>query len=355
MKFRLPFLLSCLLVSCPLAMAQKAAEPSTPASSYIASAHAPSVPPAIPARPVARVNGAVLTDHDLLREMYAIFPYARQHNGGFPKAMEPDIRRGALTMIEFEELAYQEATRQHMTIAPERLAVSEKEFRQRFETSQQYQYFLQTEAQGSEQVMRTKIKRSLMIEDYLKLQINDKSSISTAEAKTYYQNNPQQFKLPETYSLQTITVMPPTTPGAKPVAPGSLSPEIDKQMRARAEQELKQAMATKNYEEFGVLAEKISEDDYRVMMGDHKALDVKGIPVPILAAVSKLQVGQVSDVIPVDGSYTIVRLNAHNPSRTQPFAEVEPSLKAQMQSRKTEQLRRDLDARLRKTAKIEEL
>jgi len=36
-------------------------------------------------KPVARVNGAVLTDRDLLREMYAIFPYAQQHNG-FPKA-----------------------------------------------------------------------------------------------------------------------------------------------------------------------------------------------------------------------------------------------------------------------------
>ena len=33
---------------------------------------------------VARVNGAVLTDRDLLREMLQIFPYANQHNG-FPE------------------------------------------------------------------------------------------------------------------------------------------------------------------------------------------------------------------------------------------------------------------------------
>ena len=36
-------------------------------------------------KPVARVNGTVLTDRDLLREMYTIFPYARQHNGSFPR------------------------------------------------------------------------------------------------------------------------------------------------------------------------------------------------------------------------------------------------------------------------------
>ena len=131
MKFRLQLAVLCLLASCPLAMAQKAAPPPTGGECEPRQRPRSLHPPA-PQRPVARVNGAVLTDHDLLREMYTIFPYAKQHNGGFPKAMEADIRRGALKMIEFEELVYQEATRRHMTIAPERLAASEKQFRQRF-------------------------------------------------------------------------------------------------------------------------------------------------------------------------------------------------------------------------------
>ena len=36
-------------------------------------------------KPVARVNGSVLTDADLVREEYAIFPYARQHKAEFPR------------------------------------------------------------------------------------------------------------------------------------------------------------------------------------------------------------------------------------------------------------------------------
>ena len=67
---------------------------------------------------VARINGAVLTDRDLLREMLAMFPYARIHSG-FPKDQEASIRQGALQMIEFEdELVYQEAERRKMTIPP---------------------------------------------------------------------------------------------------------------------------------------------------------------------------------------------------------------------------------------------
>jgi peptidyl-prolyl cis-trans isomerase SurA len=355
MRFRVSSVLLCLVAICAPALAQKAAHPSTSAGGYIVSAHETPMPHVPAARLVARVNGADLTDRDLLREMYAIFPYARQHDGGFPKAMEADIRKGALKMIEFEELVYQEATRQHFTIAPARLATSEKQFRQRFETPQQYQYFLQSEAHGSQDVLRAKIKRSLLIEDFLKQQVTDKSGISDAEAKAFYKSNPQAFKIEETYTVQTITVLSPNPQGAKQPAHTLSKAEADKQMRARAEAELKQAKATKNYEEFGLLAEKISDDDYRVMMGDHRAVTVKDLPALIVAAVSKMQVGQVSDPILVDGAYTIVRLNAHSPARTQTFAEAAPSLKGQMQHNKSERLRHDLDARLRKNARIEEL
>src|SRR6266480_1307882 len=61
-------------------------------------------------KPVLRVNGQVLTDRDVLHEMYTLFPYASQHNG-FPKSMEGEIRKGATDMLIFEELVYQEAQR----------------------------------------------------------------------------------------------------------------------------------------------------------------------------------------------------------------------------------------------------
>jgi len=126
-------------------------------------------------------------------------------------------------------------------------------------------------------------------------------------------------------------------------------------MKARAEDALRQARATKNYEEFGVLAEKISEDDYRVMMGDHRAVDVKNLPPAIVEAASKLRVGQISDLIQVDGAYTIIRLNGHTPARMPTFAEVYSGLRVQLRQMKQEALRRELDAKLRKHAKVEDL
>jgi len=306
------------------------------------------------AKPVARVNGAVLTQGDLLREMYAIFPYARQHNGTFPTALEPDIRQGALKMIEFEELVYQEAKRRQMRVAPERLTQAEKQFRKQFGTDQEFQQFLQAENGNSDQILRQKIERSLLIEDLLKVEVTGKAKVSLDEARSFYVKNLDKFKLPESYDLQTITIMPPVRPSREQPNP-SPTPEQLKEMRVRAEAALRQAKATQSFEDFGILAEKISEDDYRVMMGHHKNVDAKELPPEVLQTAAKLQVGQISDLIQAEGAYTIIRLNGHNFARTQSFDEVSEALRDQLRRQKTERLRRELDANLRRNAKIEEL
>jgi hypothetical protein len=126
-------------------------------------------------KPVARVNGAVLTDRDLVREMFAIFPYAKQHNG-FPKAQEAAIRQGALEMIIFEELVYQEAGRRKLTVSVEQLNRAEADFRKPFNSPDEYEQYMQPEMHGSSQMLRKQIQRSLLIEEVLKTDVEDKSN-----------------------------------------------------------------------------------------------------------------------------------------------------------------------------------
>src|SRR5271169_3964809 len=136
MKCRI-YTIALLCAAFATAPAQVASHAPTPMKA-VAEAKAPTVSAGaagssvqVTGKPVVRINGAVLTDRDLLREMYAIFPYARVHNG-FPKSQEAEIRRGALKMIEYEELVYQEAERRKMTISAARLNQAEAEFRSRF-------------------------------------------------------------------------------------------------------------------------------------------------------------------------------------------------------------------------------
>ncbi len=303
----------------------------------------PSAQPA--ARTVARVNGTDLSDRDLQQEIFTIFPYARQHGGAVPKELEPDIRRGALDMIIFEELVYQEALRRKMTVAPERLSRAAAEFRKQFPTPDEYKNFLEVEFKGSQQALRSKIRRSLLIEQFLKNEVNSKSAVSLAEARAYYEKNSKTFEYPETFSIQTISFIPP-----EKATPAQLQ-----EARKRAEETLPKAKATKNYEEFGLLAEKVSEDDYRVMMGDHKPLTPNQLAPSVLPKLRSMEPGQVTDLLQVDNIYTIVRLNKHNPAGKKKFEEVKAQVIQQLEKTKTNQIRANLDKKLKQNAKIEVL
>ena len=296
-------------------------------------------------KPVARVNGVVLTDRDLLREEYTIFPYARQHNGEVPKEMEPSIRNGAMQMIIFEELVYQEALRRKMTVSPGKLQSAEADFRGQFSNPEEYQQFLQTEFQGSQQLLREKIRRSLMIDALLKIEVEAKSVVSAAELRAYYEQNPKRFERPESFAIQTISFIPPE----------KATPQQLQEARKRAQEASAQAKATKSYEEFGILAEKISEDDYRVMMGDHRAVDRAAMAPQLVQALLSMQPGQVSDIIQIDQISTIVRLNQHIPAGKAKFEDVKAQLRKELEQKKTNQVRAALDKKLKQNAKIEVL
>jgi parvulin-like peptidyl-prolyl isomerase len=204
-------------------------------------------------------------------------------------------------MIIFEELAYQEAKRRNMTISEERLAREEREFRKQFPSLEVYQQFLKEELKGSRQLLREKIRRSLLIEAFLKSEVFNKAKVSVTEARSIYDRNPKKFSRTEEFHIQTISVLPPANGGA----------DIAKEGRRRAEEAVQQAKKTKSYQDFGLLAEKISDDDYRVNMGDHKPVGRNQLPPEIVKTALAMKPGDVSDLIQLGTAYTVIRLVEH--------------------------------------------
>lgn len=351
-RMLLCFLAAVLLVISPVraqvaSHAPTGAKPMVAANAAPATATAPSpalAPIQVTDKPVVRVNGTELSDRDLLREMLTIFPYARQHNG-FPKAEEEKIRTGALKMIEFEELVHQEAERRNMTIPPAKLQNAYNEFRSQFPDQQAFDEYLNAEMHGSKQLLRKQIRRSLLIEAMLKLEVGDKSKVTVAEARAYYEKNPLPFRYPESFAIQTISIMPSD----------KASEDVKKQARKKAEETCQKAKATKSYQDFGLLAEQVSEDDYHVNMGDHHAVDRSKLPPEILKAAGAMKPGEVSDLIQLGNFYTCFRLDAHTPAGKFTFEQVKDRLMQNLQRDKSEKLRAGLDKKLRQNAKVEEL
>ena len=334
------------LVAGSLVMSAQVAShaPTAVAKTAPAAKVAPATSSVITTKPVARVNGAVLTDLDLAREMFAMFPYARVHNG-FPKGMEPEIRRGALDMIIFEELLYQEAKRRGMTIPPEQLTKAEASFKKQFANKAEFQQYLQVEANGSLAAVKEKIRRSLLIEKMLKAEITTKAKPTPAQVRAFYDKNPKLFEHGETFHIQSISIIPPQNP----------TPDVMKEAKARADEAYKSAKTTKGYRDFGLLAERVSDDDFHVNFGDHKTKAKEELPPDIVKAAQAMKAGDISNLMQLGNNFTFFRLVEHQSAGKASFAEVRVKIGADMEKQNVEQLRSALGEKLRKNATIEKL
>jgi len=344
MRFKLRFLAAALTTSV-IAIAQVPSHTPTadPVRSNAAVIYGPLTTPT--GKPVAKINGAVLDDRDLAREMMNIFPYAKQHGGKFPKEAEPEIRRKALRNLELEELAYQEAKKHGMSVSAARLEKATKEFRVQFDNEEQFEAYLKAEQNGSMHVLWTKIERAILIEDLFQVEVHSKARMRATQVRAFYDKNPDRFRKPDSVSIQTITIAYGDNP----------STADRKKAQERAADALKQAKQTNGYEGFGTLAEKVSMDDWRVMMGDHKWLHRGRMPKQVEAIVFTMKEGQISDLIDTGDSFCIVRVNGVETSHLIPFDEIKAQLKKDLEEQKTNEQRQALETRLRRNAKIEEL
>ena len=137
--------------------------------------------------------------------------------------------------------------------------------------------------------------------------------------------------------------------------PDKATPAQLAEAKKRADDAYKQAKVTKTAMEFGLLAEKISDDDYRVMLGDHKWIARDKMPPEMLAPALKMKDGDTSSLLQVGQYYVIFRMNKHIPAGITPFAQVKDSLRKELEKEKTDQVRTALNKRLHQSAKVETL
>ena len=104
-----------------------------------------------------------------------------------------------------------------------------------------------------------------------------------------------------------------------------------------------------------MLAEQLSDDDWRTKLGDRGEVDVRKMPPEVVKAARAMKPNQVSEIIQLDRAYVVFRLNAHTPAGKTPFAKVKTKLLADLRKQKVSEVRSALNMKLRKDAKIEVL
>ena len=293
---------------------------------------------------VAKVDGVGLSVRDLQREMQKLFPFAGVHGGRVPGEYAAEVRRRALDQIIFEELVHQEARRKKMTVPAAMFNDIRSQAKSRFASGAEYESYAVQEF-GSVQAFENQLRRNILVALLIDQEITQKARVTEAQVREFYNENKSRFMKPESVWIQSISLnFPPnSTPGQRA------------QARKRAEELISKAKSAKTYEEFGKLAEKFSEDDWRIMMGDHRWVHRGRLPSSVEGVAFRLKAGDVSDVIETSEAFVIVRINGQQPQTQIPFSEVAPALREDLEKAKVEDVRKRFEQRLRSTHKVEEL
>jgi parvulin-like peptidyl-prolyl isomerase len=299
-------------------------------------------PPVSMSNVVARVNGASITERDVAEQSMRLFPYYSIHGGKVPDKYQAEIRAKAIQQLINDELMYQAAKRRGITVPPATMQDVLRQARGRFPSRKEYEEYAKAQY-GSVENFERRIRRAVIIANYQHREIELKAKFTDAQVREVYEKNKKSFLRPESVWLQTITVNLPANPSAQ-------QREL---ARERMADILKQVKATKNYQDFGLLAEKVSEDDYRVMMGDHKWVHLVALPEDVKQTLALLQPGQTSDVVESSAGLTIFRVNERRPQKQMEFSEVRDQLRQQMEEGARKARAEQLAQNMQKGARIE--
>lgn len=197
----------------------------------------------------------------------------------------------------------------------------------------------------TENDLRRVARRILVALDLMqKKKCIDDLMVSDAEAKDYYENNPDKFKKGDLVHAGHILIKF----GNDPKTP-------DRKTALKKAQDTKRRLT--NEEPFAKVARKVSGCPSKDMGGDmgYFSLDaLKGTELePIWQALSELKPGQVSDIIESEFGFHIVMLENLMPGTLIPFDNVEKNLKISLEKRKVISLVNNLARKLKDNAKIE--
>jgi len=277
---------------------------------------------------VAKVNGTSLTQKDLDRELDRLIPRITFHKS-VPEEKRKMYYDKALEELINRELEYQYAVAKGMKVDKEKVDEQMERIKARFNKPEDFKAALEKEG-ITEKNLRTQIEKNMLTQDAYKKAVIDPSQVTEKETKEYYDKNKAGFKQPESVKLGLIS--------------------------AKEEKKAKDILAKiKAGGDFGDLAYKMSEDDYRVKSGEIGYVH-KGRMLPEIEDVAfKLNVGQISDLIKAGDYWYIIRVEDKKPAHQMSFDEAKDKLKKDLEA---EHLRENKDkwiTDLRAKAKIDVL
>ncbi len=312
-----------------------AATPGTPAA-----AATPAPPKPMPAQlpdVLAKVNGEDVKKSDfdmLVRDM-------ELGQGPIPAERRDEILRGTLDRLITYTLLSQEAKSRKVVATDSEVEERLKQMQQQFPNEEAFKKALADRNMTIER-LRSDTRNDLVISKMMDAEVSTTPGASDAEAKEFYEKNPDKFKQPEQVRASHILI------------------RVDENADAAAKQKalakiqalLKRAKAG---EDFAALAKANSQDGSAAQGGDLSYFG-RGQMVPAFdEAAFKLKPGEISDVVTTQFGYHIIKVTDHKDASTVPLEQVSDRVKQFLSGQKKQEKADQFITSLKEKSKIEVL
>jgi peptidyl-prolyl cis-trans isomerase C len=286
---------------------------------------------------LAKVNGEDVKKSDfdmLIRDM-------ELGQGPIPAERRDEILRATLDRLITYTLLSQEARSRKVVATDTEVDERLKQMQQQFPNEEAFKKAL-TERNMTLDRLRSDTRNDLVISKMMDAEVSTTPGASDAEAKEFYEKNPDKFKQPEQVRASHILI------------------RVDENADAAAKQKalakiqalLKRAKAG---EDFAALAKQNSQDGSAAQGGDLNYFG-RGQMVPAFdEAAFKLKPGEISDVVTTQFGYHIIKVTDHKDASTVPLEQVSDRVKQFLSGQKKQEKADQFITGLKEKSKIEVL
>jgi len=267
---------------------------------------APTAKEATPAS-VATVNGVAITEAEVQKETDRFTRQAATAGQQIGPEQLTELRKEVLDSLISREVVYQESERRGLKATDSEIDQKLAELKKGFPSEAEYQAVLQR-MNVTEQELRTQVSRQLAMKKLIDQAVIPDVAVPDAEVKKYYDEHPDDFKMPEQVRASHIL--------KKVDAKAS---DVDK---AKAQKELTDLQARlKKGEDFSELAKK-SSDCPSAPRGGDLGFFPRGQMVPAFEnSAFALKSGDVSDIIETQFGYHLIKVTDKKAPGTLTFDE----------------------------------
>jgi peptidyl-prolyl cis-trans isomerase C len=246
-----------------------------------------------------------------------------------------------LDRIITQRLLQQEANTRHFNATDAEVDARIKEMRAPYPDDAAFQRALGARKMSLDR-LRTDTRNDIMVGKMLQEEVATVPGASDAEAREFYEKNPDKFRQGESVRASHILIKLDQNADAA----------AKKKARAQIDAVLKRAKAG---EDFATLAREHSADGSAQRGGDLGYLTRGQTVPPFEDAAFALKPGQISDVVTTQFGYHIIKVAEHKPPTTVPLEQVNERVKQALTEQKKQERAEQLVTALRQKSNIEVL